>query len=101
MDGRISASGSAGGAYEAGSGSGGSVLIYAPAISGAGFIAADGGASEVGGGGGRIAVYYKDAASDVSAITVTAAGGLTGADSGQDGTVNLIPGEVAPPEFDK
>jgi len=101
LDGRISASGSAGGAYEAGSGSGGSVLIYAPAISGAGFIAADGGASEVGGGGGRIAVYYKDAASDVSAITVTAAGGLTGADSGQDGTVNLIPGEVAPPEFDK
>jgi hypothetical protein len=101
LEGRISASGAAGGNYEAGSGSGGSVLIYAPEVSGAGAIAADGGGNDVGGGGGRIAVYYKEALSDVSTITVTASGGATGADSGQDGTVNLVPGEVAPPEFDK
>jgi hypothetical protein len=58
IDGIISASGSAGSNYQAGSGSGGSILIETSLLKGVGTVQANGGAGELGGGGGRIAVFY-------------------------------------------
>ncbi|MBI5441539.1 MAG: hypothetical protein HY900_10070, partial [Deltaproteobacteria bacterium] len=57
VDGVIASDGENSGGSAAGSGSGGSVLIRAPLVSGNGFIRANGGSVGVGGGGGRVAIF--------------------------------------------
>ena len=87
LDGVISASGDIGGGNAAGSGSGGSILIYADEIAGTGMIKADGGEREVGGGGGRIALYLS--ADLPTGITVQARGGRGTQSYGGLGTVYI------------
>lgn len=99
INGLISANGDRGYGNSAGSGSGGGILIYTPNLSGTGEIRANGGAYQVGGGGGRVALHYKDATSDVAGLTVTTTGGVGSSRTGQDGTVELAPGNIAPPSF--
>ena len=89
LDGQISANGAAGLNVASGGGSGGSVSITAPSVSGAGSISANGGVGENsdggGGGGGRIALFFTT--NDFTG-TVSAAGGQ-GAVAGGAGTVDL------------
>jgi large repetitive protein len=98
INGWITANGGSGGGNNAGSGSGGSILIYTPNLNGTGEIRANGGAHQVGGGGGRVALHYRAATSNVAGLSVTATGG-TVSYPGQDGTVELAPGSIAPPSF--
>jgi hypothetical protein len=102
IDGWISAGGGGGGGNNAGSGSGGSILVYARGLSGAGVVRADGGAHQVGGGGGRVALHYTAAESDITGLNATAIGGTVdgaASRSGQNGTVELLPGKITPPTF--
>ncbi len=94
VDGRISADGANGINSQSGGGSGGSMLLMAHSISGAGSISAKGGSGEPnnggGGGGGEIAIYWAGGAlppgSNSFSGTISAAGGA-GATVGGAGTV--------------
>ncbi|MDX9971617.1 MAG: hypothetical protein RBU21_01365, partial [FCB group bacterium] len=94
IDGLVSANGTNGSGSHAGGGSGGTINIVTPALGGAGQIRADGGGNQAGGGGGRVALHFNPGTSDVSAFSVTAAGGTGG---GQAGTTTVLPGGVTSP----
>jgi hypothetical protein len=86
LDGKISANGITGPGFNSGGGAGGSILVSARTISGAGTISANGGAANDtggGGGGGRVAVYYT---TNLFSGSFTAYGGA-GANYGGAGTV--------------
>jgi len=87
-DGRISANGSPGGGWSAGSGSGGSIYLITSTLSGVGPMTAHGGAGEVGGGGGRIAVHFVDM-STKDTKGIQALGGQGSSRAGANGTVFL------------
>ena len=82
LDGVISANGANAQDYNAGSGSGGSVLIHTGLLDGIGSISADGGARQVGGGGGRIAVYYNTLSLLQANITSSGGAGTSVSGSG-------------------
>ncbi|MBU4319236.1 MAG: hypothetical protein KKF30_18410 [Proteobacteria bacterium] len=73
LDGVINANGANGQDYNAGSGSGGAVLIQTNLFDGTGIISANGGVAQVGGGGGRIAVYYNTLS--LTQANITSSGG--------------------------
>ena len=84
VEGAISANGGNGGGNQAGSGSGGSILLFTDELYGSGVIQASGGGGEVGGAGGRVAVeyiYWDNAA------VIKAMGGIGSNASGQNGSV--------------
>jgi hypothetical protein len=86
-DGTISANGTNGQGYQAGSGSGGTVSITTSTLSGAGAIQANGGVNELGGGGGRIALNYSGALG-IPKANITANGGAGNWGAGSAGTIN-------------
>lgn len=65
LEGAISANGLPGGGFSAGSGAGGSALIFAQSVEGSGIVQTNGGGYETGGGGGRIAVIADSLAETV------------------------------------
>lgn len=93
VDGAILANGGAGGASDAGSGSGGSIDIDTSLLKGTGRIAADGGGGEVGGGGGRLMIVYDFAGlpgNDLAGLRgISAFGGRGSHYRGGAGTVLL------------
>ena len=93
-DGVISANGGDGTGLQVGGGSGGSLSIHTPILSGSGSIAANGGAGgEAGGGGGRVALYFNSA-TGFNLTMATATGGSSSAgNGGAVGTV-YIPGAL-------
>ena len=92
LNGNILANGGPGGGFNAGGGSGGSVLIQAGNLSGSGLVRANGGGTEVGGGGGRVAIYHN--VLSLPTNNVTASGG-SGTSPGAVGTVYF--GPLLPP----
>ena len=93
INGSILANGGAGHSYQAGSGSGGSIMIKTSQLKGSGTITANGGDNETGGGGGRIAVTYDyiDTSGDDfnGLLNITALGGRGSHVRGSAGTVLL------------
>ncbi len=86
-DGVISANGQDGIGSQVGGGSGGSLSIHTPALTGSGTIAANGGlGGEGGGGGGRVALYFNSA----SGFDLTKATALGGSSSGNVGAVGTV-----------
>lgn len=93
VDGSITADGGSGSGYQAGSGSGGSILIQTHRLEGNGLITANGGPNEVGGGGGRILIDYSElggTGDDLNATrNITATGGKGVNGWGSAGTLVL------------
>jgi len=94
VEGRVSAFGQKGQALEAGGAAGGSILVYAAGVAGAGTIAADGGAGSNGsvsggGGGGRVAIYTCGLTMNPANIHADGA-----ALNGQAGSAELFSGTV-------
>src|SRR5690606_6735022 len=87
LDGLVSANGQNGFGGQAGSGSGGTIRIVAPVVSGSGTLRVAGGASDLGGGGGRILILHDNAVSDIGDLALSAAGGVGATASGQPGTI--------------
>ena len=75
LDGLVSAGGTDGGSWSAGSGSGGTIAIETETLSGSGAVRANGGEHEVGGGGGRVAIRYDTMTLDPAHIEVRAGQG--------------------------
>ncbi len=91
VNGAIRADGGAGGGYDAGSGSGGSIRIDTSLLMGTGAITATGGGNEVGASGGRIVVTFDHlgpAGADLEETrAITAYGGHGNKTWGSSGTV--------------
>jgi hypothetical protein len=84
------ANGLPGSGFQAGGGSGGTVNIVAPLITGSGEVRADGGGNEVGGGGGRLRLLYDSDLSNLAGLSWSAAGSAGANASGKPGTVRLL-----------
>ncbi|WP_413574730.1 beta strand repeat-containing protein [Bdellovibrio sp. HCB290] len=104
LDGSVSANGEKAPLFSFGSGSGGSVLLYAGSLSGAGVVSANGGdgtytnmygmtAWSGGGGGGRVAFMVAGTNTFTGSITANGGAGSGGSSTaGANGTVvNLTP----------